>query len=46
MISNQLIDGETTGGGFPGWVGNVAGGLRTNNPNYKDGLLSTNSWTI
>ncbi|KAF7365411.1 Beta-galactosidase [Mycena venus] len=28
------INGETTGGGFPGWVGNVAGSLRTNNPNY------------
>ncbi|KAF5362341.1 hypothetical protein D9756_002224 [Leucocoprinus leucothites] len=29
------INGETTGGGFPGWVGNVAGGLRANNPNFK-----------
>ncbi|KAJ7432340.1 glycoside hydrolase family 35 protein [Mycena latifolia] len=28
------INAETTGGGFPGWVGNVAGDLRTNNPNY------------
>ncbi|KAJ7505516.1 glycoside hydrolase family 35 protein [Mycena galericulata] len=28
------INAETTGGGFPGWVGNVAGNLRTNNPNY------------
>ncbi|CAK5268305.1 unnamed protein product [Mycena citricolor] len=28
------INGETTGGGFPGWVGNIAGSLRTNNPNY------------
>ncbi|KAF8645087.1 hypothetical protein AX16_008145 [Volvariella volvacea WC 439] len=30
------INGETTGGGFPGWVGNVAGPLRTNNPNYTE----------
>ncbi|KAJ7164663.1 glycoside hydrolase family 35 protein [Mycena crocata] len=28
------INAETTGGGFPGWVGNIAGDLRTNNPNY------------
>ncbi|KAJ7134399.1 glycoside hydrolase family 35 protein [Mycena epipterygia] len=28
------INAETTGGGFPGWVGNIAGSLRTNNPNY------------
>ncbi|KAF8892186.1 glycosyl hydrolases family 35-domain-containing protein [Infundibulicybe gibba] len=28
------INAETTGGGFPGWVGNVAGSLRTNNANY------------
>ncbi|KIJ54226.1 glycoside hydrolase family 35 protein [Sphaerobolus stellatus SS14] len=28
------INGETTGGGFPGWVGNIAGSLRTNNANY------------
>ncbi|KAJ7714180.1 glycoside hydrolase family 35 protein [Mycena metata] len=33
------INGETTGGGFPGWVGNIAGSLRTNNPNY------TQAWT-
>ncbi|KAK0202519.1 glycoside hydrolase family 35 protein [Desarmillaria ectypa] len=33
------INGETTGGGFPGWVGNIAGNLRTNNPNY------TEAWT-
>ncbi|KAF7297824.1 Beta-galactosidase [Mycena kentingensis (nom. inval.)] len=33
------INGETTGGGFPGWVGNVAGSLRTNNPNF------TQAWT-
>lgn len=32
-----LPDGETTGGGFPGWVGNIAGSLRTNNTNYKEG---------
>ncbi|KAJ6557263.1 glycoside hydrolase family 35 protein [Mycena vulgaris] len=30
------INAETTGGGFPGWVGNVAGDLRTNNPNYTE----------
>ncbi|KAG6888064.1 hypothetical protein C0995_010839 [Termitomyces sp. Mi166 len=30
------INGETTGGGFPGWVGNIAGNLRTNNPNYQE----------
>ncbi|KAJ7695959.1 glycoside hydrolase family 35 protein [Mycena rosella] len=28
------INAETTGGGFPGWVGNIAGALRTNNTNY------------
>ncbi|KAF8578602.1 glycoside hydrolase family 35 protein [Ramaria rubella] len=28
------INGETTGGGFPGWVGNIAGSLRTTNVNY------------
>ncbi|KAJ3561176.1 hypothetical protein NP233_g10355 [Leucocoprinus birnbaumii] len=33
------INGETTGGGFPGWVGNVAGSLRTNNANYKAAWL-------
>ncbi|KAK7048172.1 beta-galactosidase [Favolaschia claudopus] len=33
------INAETTGGGFPGWVGNIAGSLRTNNPNY------TAAWT-
>ncbi|KAF9048348.1 glycoside hydrolase family 35 protein [Hymenopellis radicata] len=33
------INGETTGGGHPGWVGNIAGPLRTNNPNY------TEAWT-
>jgi len=41
LFTDQSTDGETTGGGFPGWVGNVAGDLRTNNPNYKDGLFST-----
>ncbi|KAJ7645563.1 glycoside hydrolase family 35 protein [Mycena polygramma] len=30
------INAETTGGGFPGWVGNIAGALRTNNPNYTE----------
>ncbi|PPQ68112.1 hypothetical protein CVT26_005733 [Gymnopilus dilepis] len=28
-------DGETTGGGFPGWVGNIAGNLRDNNAAYQ-----------
>ncbi|KAF9472855.1 glycoside hydrolase family 35 protein [Pholiota conissans] len=28
------INAETTGGGFPGWVGNIAGSLRANNANY------------
>ncbi|GJJ13402.1 hypothetical protein Clacol_007656 [Clathrus columnatus] len=27
----SVPDGETTGGGFPGWVGNIAGSLRTDN---------------
>ncbi|THV02456.1 glycoside hydrolase family 35 protein [Dendrothele bispora CBS 962.96] len=33
------INAETSGGGLPGWVGNIAGDLRTNNPNY------TQAWT-
>ncbi|KAI0074511.1 glycoside hydrolase family 35 protein [Panus rudis PR-1116 ss-1] len=33
------INAETTGGGFPGWVGNIAGSLRTDNSNY------TEAWT-
>jgi hypothetical protein len=33
------INAETTGGGFPGWVGNIAGSLRTNNPNYTQGVF-------
>ncbi|KAF8202416.1 glycoside hydrolase family 35 protein [Pholiota molesta] len=33
------INAETTGGGFPGWVGNIAGSLRANNANY------TQAWT-
>ncbi|TRM69220.1 glycoside hydrolase family 35 protein [Schizophyllum amplum] len=33
------INAETTGGGYPGWVGNIAGDLRTNNENY------TEAWT-
>ncbi|KAJ3735068.1 glycoside hydrolase family 35 protein [Lentinula guzmanii] len=28
------INGETTGGGFPGWVENIGGSLRTDNTNY------------
>lgn len=54
---NRIIDGETTGGGFPGWVGNVAGSLRTNNPSYQQGdsfsgsllpqanLMALTAWT-
>ncbi|KAG6811873.1 hypothetical protein H0H92_005449 [Tricholoma furcatifolium] len=30
------INGETSGGGFPGWVGNIAGSLRANNTNYQE----------
>ncbi|OBZ69864.1 putative beta-galactosidase A [Grifola frondosa] len=33
------INAETTGGGFPGWVGNIAGSLRTDNPNYTQTWL-------
>ncbi|KAJ3555978.1 hypothetical protein NM688_g2283 [Phlebia brevispora] len=33
------INAETSGGGFPGWVGNIAGSLRTDNSNY------TEAWT-
>ncbi|KAI5890378.1 glycoside hydrolase family 35 protein [Schizophyllum commune H4-8] len=33
------INAETTGGGYPGWVGNIEGDLRTNNPAY------TEAWT-
>ncbi|KAF8882056.1 glycoside hydrolase family 35 protein [Gymnopilus junonius] len=33
--SAKDADGETTGGGFPGWVGNIAGNLRDNNPSYQ-----------
>ncbi|KAJ6619548.1 glycoside hydrolase family 35 protein [Mycena sp. CBHHK59/15] len=33
------INAETTGGGFPGWVGNIAGDLRTNNPNYTQAWI-------
>ncbi|KAE9405356.1 glycoside hydrolase family 35 protein [Gymnopus androsaceus JB14] len=33
------INGETTGGGFPGWVENIGGSLRTDNANY------TATWT-
>jgi hypothetical protein len=32
-----ITDAETTGGGFPGWVGNIAGSLRTNNAAYAQG---------
>ncbi|KAJ7264004.1 glycoside hydrolase family 35 protein [Mycena haematopus] len=33
------INAETTGGGFPGWVGNIAGSLRTNNTNYTEAWM-------
>ncbi|KAJ3482157.1 hypothetical protein NLI96_g7176 [Meripilus lineatus] len=33
------INAETTGGGFPGWVGNIAGSLRTDNPNYTQAWM-------
>ncbi|KAF7346101.1 Beta-galactosidase [Mycena sanguinolenta] len=33
------INGETTGGGFPGWVGNIAGSLRTNNSAYTEAWM-------
>ncbi|KAI0765993.1 glycoside hydrolase family 35 protein [Irpex lacteus] len=33
------INGETTGGGFPGWVGAISGSLRSTNSNY------TQAWT-
>lgn len=38
-LANKLLetDAETTGGGFPGWVGNIAGSLRTNNAAYQQG---------
>ncbi|KAH8833226.1 glycoside hydrolase family 35 protein [Flagelloscypha sp. PMI_526] len=28
------VNGETSGGGFPGWVGTIPGTLRTNNADY------------
>ncbi|KAL1710662.1 glycoside hydrolase family 35 protein [Schizophyllum commune] len=39
FLTNSMIDAETTGGGYPGWVGNIEGDLRTNNPAY------TEAWT-
>ncbi|VDB90643.1 unnamed protein product [Peniophora sp. CBMAI 1063] len=33
------INAETTGGGFPGWVGNIAGSLRTDDVNYTEAWL-------
>ena len=39
----RITDAETTGGGFPGWVGNIAGGLRTNNAAYTQGNCCTGS---
>ncbi|KJA23488.1 glycoside hydrolase family 35 protein [Hypholoma sublateritium FD-334 SS-4] len=38
-IITVRTDAETTGGGFPGWVGNIGGSLRANNANY------TQAWT-
>ncbi|KAJ7714217.1 glycoside hydrolase family 35 protein [Mycena metata] len=41
------INGETTGGGFPGWVGNIAGVLSrvpsSSGPNDEPGSLRTNN---
>ncbi|KAG7094115.1 hypothetical protein E1B28_007729 [Marasmius oreades] len=34
------INAETTGGGFPGWLGNIQGSLRTNNAAYMTGKTS------
>ncbi|KAL1696048.1 glycoside hydrolase family 35 protein [Schizophyllum commune] len=39
IARSPMIDAETTGGGYPGWVGNIEGDLRTNNPAY------TEAWT-
>ncbi|THG96966.1 hypothetical protein EW026_g4966 [Hermanssonia centrifuga] len=35
LRSLSVEDAETSGGGFPGWVGNIAGSLRTDNPAYQ-----------
>ncbi len=35
--AHWLEDGETTGGGIPGWAGSIAGSLRTDNENYTAG---------
>ncbi|KAI0091585.1 glycoside hydrolase family 35 protein [Irpex rosettiformis] len=43
------INGETTGGGFPGWVGTISGSLRTDNPNYTQADHKDNAipaWTL
>lgn len=38
LRSLSVEDAETSGGGFPGWVGNIAGSLRTDNPAYQQGM--------
>ena len=38
-LAYRFIDAETSGGGLPGWVGTIAGSLRTDNPNYTQGKL-------
>ena len=35
---HNYTDAETTGGGLPGWVGNIAGTLRSNATDYKEGM--------
>lgn len=32
-----MLDAETSGGGFPGWVGAISGSLRTDNAAYEQG---------
>lgn len=35
--ANVVLDAETSGGGFPGWVSAISGSLRTNNAAYEQG---------
>ena len=35
---HNYTDAETTGGGLPGWAGNIAGTLRSNATDYKEGM--------
>ena len=37
FLIKPMLDAETTGGGYPGWVGNIEGDLRTNNSAYTEG---------